>query len=69
MNVIARAMAFVIVLVAVDVQQIELVNQAVTLEHVQRAVNRNAMDTRIDALGALEDGAGVQMLFGVIHHL
>ena len=67
-NVIARTMAFVIVLVAADVEQVKLVNQAEPLEHIQSAVDGDAVNAGIDFLGAIENGAGVQMLLGVIHH-
>ena len=55
-NVVARTMAFVVVPVAMDVEQVELVEQAVPLEHLERAVDGDAVNARIDFLRALENG-------------
>ena len=66
-DVVARPVAFVVVPVAVDVQQIELVEQAVALEHFERAVDGDAMNARIDFLRALENGIGGQVLLGLVH--
>jgi hypothetical protein len=55
-------------LVAAKVQQVELVDQTVALEEVKGAVDGNAMDARVQLLGAFEDGSGVQMAFGLVHH-
>lgn len=68
MDVVARAMAFVIVLIAANVEQVKLVNQTELLEHIQRAINGDAMNVRIDFLRALKDRSSIQMLLGVIHH-
>ena len=46
MNVIAQAVAFVIVLIAADVEQVKLVNQSDTLEHIERAIDGDAVDVR-----------------------
>ena len=62
-------MAFVIVLITANVEEIKLVNQTVTLEHVQRAINSDAMDVRINFLGAIENCSGVQMLVSIVHDL
>jgi hypothetical protein len=58
-DVIAQAVAFVIVLIAADVKQVEFVNQADALEHVQCAVDGDAVNAGIDFLGAIEDCSGV----------
>ena len=55
MNVVARAVAFVIVAMTAQMQKIELVDEAVTLEQVHRAIDRDARDIRIDFLSALEN--------------
>ncbi len=68
-NVVAGAMAFVVVAVTMNVEQIELIEQAVALEHFERAVDGDAMNPRIDFLGAFEDGVGGQVLFGLVHDL
>ncbi len=69
MNVIARTVAFVIVLIAADVKEIELVNQPVFLEHIERAIHGDAMHARINLLSALKDGARIEVAFRVVHHL
>ena len=43
MNVVAVQLAFVIVPLAVDVHQVELINQPLSLEQLQRAINRAAV--------------------------
>src|SRR5580704_14835057 len=64
---VARAVAFVIMPMAVDMQQIEFVEQAVALEHFERAIDGHAMHSRIDFLGAFQDGIGGQVLLGLVH--
>ena len=68
-NVIAQAVAFVIMLIAADMEQVKLVNQADALEHIERAIDGDAMDVRIDFLGAFENGSGVQVLVSMVHDL
>jgi len=51
------------------VQQIELVEQSMALQHFERAVNGHAMHARVDLLGAFQDGVGGQVLFGLIHYV
>src|SRR5258706_4674942 len=67
-DVVARAMAFVEMLVAAEVQEIEYVDEAVALEQVESAINRDTMYAGIDFPGAFEDGAGVEVAFGVVHY-
>src|SRR5262249_31633468 len=64
----ARAMTFVVVLVPADVQQVELVNQTMALQQVERAIDRDAVHPRIHPPRASQDGAGVEMSLGTIHH-
>ena len=68
MNVIPRAMAFVKMLVAPQVQQVEFVNQAVAFEQIQGSVDRDAVDPGIQFLSAFQDGSGVEVSFGAIHY-
>ena len=68
MDVVARAMAFVEVLVTPEVQEIEFVDQAVALEQIESAINSDTMNAGIDFLRAFEDGAGIEMAFGIIHY-
>ncbi len=67
-DVVAGAVAFVEVLVAAQVEQVKLVNQAVAFEQIDGAVDGHAMDAGIELLGAIENGAGVEMALGVVHH-
>ena len=67
MDVIARTMAFVEVLVAAQVQEIEFVNQAVALEQVKGAVNGDAVDAGINFLRAFQYRSGVQVAFRIVH--
>jgi hypothetical protein len=67
-DVVAGPMAFVEVLVAAEVQEVEFVDEAGALEQVKSAINRDTMDSGIDFLGAFEDGAGVEVAFGVVHY-
>jgi hypothetical protein len=67
-NVIARTVTFVVVLVAANMEQVQLVNQAELLQHIQSAIDRDAVDAGINFLGALEDGPGVQVLLGIVHY-
>jgi hypothetical protein len=68
-NVIAQAVTFVIVLIAADVEEVKLVNQADALEHIDRAIDGDAVDVRVNFLRAFENCACIQMLVGAIHYL
>lgn len=68
-DMVARAMTFVKVAVSAKMQQIELVNQAVALEQINRAIHGDTCDAGIKFLGALEDFACVQMAAGRLHYL
>jgi hypothetical protein len=68
-DVVARAVGFVIMLIAAEMQEIEFVDQAMALQEIERAIDRDAMDAGIDALGALEDFIGCEVALGAIHHL
>src|SRR5712692_1948287 len=67
-DVFARAMTLVVVPVAADMQQVQLVNQAVGLEQVNGAVNGYGVDAGIDLARAGEDFRGVQVPLRGIHH-
>ena len=69
MDVVARAVAFVEVLVTAQVQQVELIDEAVALEQVEGSIDSDAVHTGIDFLRSFENGAGVQVAFGVVHDL
>src|SRR6266852_4149207 len=68
-DVVAGAVAFVVVLVAADVQQVELVDQPVALEQIESPIDGDAVHPRVDALRPAEDGAGIEVPLGAIHHL
>ena len=69
MDVVARAMALVEVLIPSQMQQVQLIDQAVALQQVDGAVDRDAVHVGIDLLRAVENRAGVEMALGVVHHL
>ena len=60
---------FVVVAIAAEVEEIEFVDQALLLEQVERAIDGDLGDLRIDFYGAFEDFAGVQVAAGGFHHL
>ena len=66
-DVVAGAVAFVEMLVSTEVQKIEFVDEAVALEQVQSAINGDTMNARVDFLGAFQNGAGVEVAFGIVH--
>ena len=66
---VARAMTFIKMLLTVDVEQVELVDEPELLKHVECSVDGDAVDAGVHLLRALENGAGVQMALGVVHHL
>jgi hypothetical protein len=68
-NVIARAMGFVIVAITAQMQQVEFVDEAVFFEQIDGAVDSDEMHVLVQFLGALEDLIDVEMLFGVVHDL
>ena len=67
-DVVARAVAFVIVAVAAKMEEVELVDEALFFEEVDGAVNGDEMNAGIDFLGALEDLVDIEMLLGGVHH-
>ena len=68
-NVIARAVAFVIVAMAAEMKQVKLVDEAVIFQQVHRAIDRDARDIGIDFLRALEDFFGVHVARGAFENL
>jgi hypothetical protein len=69
MDVVTRAVGFVIVAIAAEMKKIELVDETFFLEEVDSAIDGDQVDFGIDCLGALEDLVDVQVLFGRIHEL
>jgi hypothetical protein len=68
-DVVARAVAFVEVAIAAQVKQIELIDEAVTLQKVDRAVDGDARDFGIDLLRSLENFAGIEVAPSGFHYL
>jgi len=68
-DVVPRTVSFVVVPVAAEMQQIQLVDQTLFFKKINRAVNGNQVNARIDFLRSREDLIHVQMLLGSIHHL
>jgi hypothetical protein len=68
-NVVAGAVAFVVVAVTAEVEQVELVDEALFFEQVDGAVNGDEVDAGIDFLRAGEDLVDVEVLLGVVHNL
>ena len=66
-NVVARAMRFVIVAVATEVEKIEFVDESLALEKVDGAIDGDEMDLGVDLLGTLEDLVDIEMLLGAVH--
>src|SRR5712675_2019068 len=54
-------------LIAAQMEQIQFVDQAVAFEQIDGAVDGDAMNARVEFLGAIEDSAGVEMALGVVH--
>ena len=69
MDVVAGAVRFVVVAVAAEVEEVELVDEAFFFEEVYGAVDGDKVDFGIDFLGAREDLVDVEMLLGGIHDL
>ena len=68
-DVIARAVGFVIVAIAAQVEKVEFIDEALFLEEIDSAIDGDEMDFGADFLGAFEDLIDVEMLFGVVHDL
>jgi hypothetical protein len=68
-DVVARAVAFVEMAIAAEMQEIELVDEAVAFEEIESAIDGDAGYTRIELLGALQNFVGVQVTAGCVHDL
>jgi hypothetical protein len=67
-NVVALGTPFIKVLLALHMHQVELVNQPVTLQKFERAVNRNLVDPWIEVAGVAQNLRCVEMLLGGLYH-
>jgi hypothetical protein len=66
-DVVARAVSFVIVAVPAEVKEIELVDEAFFFEEIDGAVDGDEVDGGVHFLGAFEDLIDVEVLLGGIH--
>ena len=66
-DVVARAVSFVVVAVAAKMEEVEFVDEAFFLEKVDGAVDGDQVDGGINLLRAGQDLVDVEMLLGVIH--
>ena len=66
-NVIARAVSFIVMTISTKVEEIKLVNQALTLEQVNGPIDGDEMDLGIDFLRPLKDLVDIEVLLGGIH--
>jgi hypothetical protein len=69
MNVVARAVGFVVMAIAAKVQQVKFINETMFFQKINRAVHGDQVDVFVQFLSAFEDLIDVEMLFGVVHHL
>jgi hypothetical protein len=68
MDVITRAMAFVIMAMATEMEKVEFVDEAVIFEKVHRAIDRDARDIGVDLLRALENFLRVHVTRRAFEH-
>ncbi len=69
MDVITRAVGFVIVAIAAKMEEIEFVDETFFFEEIDGAIDGDEMDFGADLLGALEDLVDVEMLLSGVHDL
>lgn len=68
-DVVARAVGFVIMAIAAEVQEVQFVDEAFFFEQIDGAVDGDEVDVVVDLLGAIEDLIDVEVLLGGIHNL
>jgi len=68
MDVIPLRPSLVVVLLALEVHQVEFVDESMTLEKVKRPVNGNPIHLRINFASLAQDLAGIEMLLGSFNH-
>jgi len=67
-NMIALRPPFIKMLLALHVHKIEFVNQPVSLQYLQRAINRNPVDSGVELSRMAEDLRRIQVLFGIFYY-
>ena len=68
-DMIARAVGFVVVTIAAEMEEVKFVDEALFLEEIDSAIDGDEMDFVADFLGAFENLIDIEMLFGVVHDL
>ena len=68
-NVVARAVGFVVVAIPAKMEEIEFVDEALLLEEIDGAIDGDQVDVGANLLGTFENLIHVEMLFGVVHDL
>jgi hypothetical protein len=67
-NVVPLGAAFVVVFLALHVHEIEFVNQTMSLEQSQGAIDSDPVNLGIEAAGAAQQLTGVKVLLGGLDH-
>jgi hypothetical protein len=68
MNVVPLRTPFIEVFLTLHVHKVEFVNQAVALEQVQSAIDRDAINAGIEATGLAKDLRRIEVLLGSLYH-
>ena len=68
MDVVTLRTALVVMLLSLHVHEIEFIDQAMSLEQSEGAIDGDAVDVGIKAAGVAQDLAGVEMLFSGFDH-
>jgi hypothetical protein len=66
-DVVAGAVGFVVVTVAAEVEEVELVDEAFFFQEIDSAVDGDEMDGGVHLLGPFEDLVDVEVLLGDVH--
>jgi hypothetical protein len=67
-NVVTVRPAFVEVFFALHVHEVKLVDQAMPFQQLERAIDRDAIDTRIELARMAQNLGSIQMLLGGFNH-
>ena len=67
-DVVALRAALVIMFLALHVHEIQFVDQAMSFEQTESAINGDSVDVGIETAGVAQDLAGVEVLFGGFDH-
>ena len=67
-DVVAGAVSFVVVAVAAEMEEVELVDEALLFEEVDGAIDGDEVDGGVDFLGASENLIDIEVLLGGVHN-